>query len=938
MTNFPPFFSMHLLRHRLQSPLFRDLMAVVLLLVMVLLFLGRGLQPGKIWLPLDIITHVWYPWKQPDLFMKDTQNLLMSDPVNYIYPIKEFAAASIRQGEYPLWNPYILGGYPFTYNTQAGLLYPLSLIYYLWPAAAAVNIVITLQMFLGAVFMYLYLRLIVTRRLAALGGAILFTFNGLMIIWLEWQVVYAAIIWLPLQLYAVERMVRYLTAGGEPLASASYAAARRWAIVAGVALAIPWLGGHWNWTLYTSMTLGVYLLWRFWPLWRQAQDRRWRAQLLTLVALPLFIGLALSLVQVLPAFNYLRQSHRQPLTFGNSLREGLWNRFVVFLIPNFFGSPAHKNWWGPVPTNYAETTVYLGILPLLLAGLAPFLRRDNLTHFYLAWGTLGGLWALGTPVYGLLYVLPVFNGLLPSRAAILVVFSLTVLTAIALDRLLVLDQPTRQRLGRMVLGLMGVLLLIALLYFAYYRADVVRTWVYLRPRTALFLLSLGVSGGLLGSRLRGWLSPTLFGWLVLIWLAGDLVTFGYRYNPVMPVSDLYPATATTDFLQQEAELFRLTTINDGLVYTPNTSLVPRLTNLSGYEPGVLRRVVNYVNMAEGESAVRVERKLIPLKGLNSPLLDLLNVKYFVTSADWYETTPVQGVAQEPVTGWQPLTPGTSIGQAFTMPDAGLHRLDVSLQPTGEPVGLVTVRVFIGDGGQELAHATLDSAAATQAGWYSFYFEAFPSDWGRVFYFTVTFEGAGGELALGMSDPATAGVAFVSYYLPRPQLAYEDGKTRIYLNEGYFPRAFAVPQAILATNEEEALAALQTHANDLDQVVILEPDSASQLVSLSASQPVTLSASQLVTITHYGLNRVELTADMAEPGFVVLGDTYYPGWQATIDGEKTPVYRANSIVRAVYVPAGQHTITFTFRPPDFIIGAFISGLTLFGSLWLWLRNK
>ncbi|MBP8060202.1 MAG: YfhO family protein, partial [Chloroflexi bacterium] len=81
---------------------------------------------------------------------------------------------------------------------------------------------------------------------------------------------------------------------------------------------------------------------------------------------------------------------------------------------------------------------------------------------------------------------------------------------------------------------------------------------------------------------------------------------------------------------------------------------------------------------------------------------------------------------------------------------------------------------------------------------------------------------------------------------------------------------------------------------------------------------------------------ELTADMAEPGFVVLGDTYYPGWQATIDGEKTPVYRANSIVRAVYVPAGQHTITFTFRPPDFIIGAFISGLTLFGSLWLWLR--
>ncbi|MBK9054210.1 MAG: YfhO family protein [Chloroflexi bacterium] len=125
----------------------------------------------------------------------------------------------------------------------------------------------------------------------------------------------------------------------------------------------------------------------------------------------------------------------------------------------------------------------------------------------------------------------------------------------------------------------------------------------------------------------------------------------------------------------------------------------------------------------------------------------------------------------------------------------------------------------------------------------------------------------------------------------------------------------------------------------------------QPVSLSACQPISrsafshaqLSVSQLisklkpVTITSYTLNHIELTADMAEPGFVVLGDTYYPGWQARIDGQRTHVYRANSIVRAVYVPAGQHTITFTFRPPDFIIGAVVSGLTLLGCVFVLLKR-
>jgi hypothetical protein len=260
-----------------------------------------------------------------------------------------------------------------------------------------------------------------------------------------------------------------------------------------------------------------------------------------------------------------------------------------------------------------------------------------------------------------------------------------------------------------------------------------------------------------------------------------------------------------------------------------------------------------------------------------------------------------------------------------MPDAGLHRLDLWLQSSGESTGMITVRVFTADQVLELAHATLDTAEVQTPGWYSFFFQAFPSEWGREFYFTVELDGTG-SLAIGLNNLVTEEMAFVTYYLPRPNLVHEDNKTRVYLNEGYFPRAFAVHEAVVVNNEEEALVALQAQSDNLDSIVIIELEGQPPPDIVPGQSPPSSDAGP-VTINHYSLNRVELVAEMAAPGFVVLGDTYYPGWQARVDGRKTPVFRADSILRAVYVPQGRHEIEFVFRPLDFIIGAIVSGLTL-----------
>ena len=47
--------------------------------------------------------------------------------------------------------------------------------------------------------------------------------------------------------------------------------------------------------------------------------------------------------------------------------------------------------------------------------------------------------------------------------------------------------------------------------------------------------------------------------------------------------------------------------------------------------------------------------------------------------------------------------------------------------------------------------------------------------------------------------------------------------------------------------------------------------------------------------------------------VVLSEIYYPGWTCTIDGQATEIARANYVLRAIKVPAGEHEVIMTFDP-------------------------
>lgn len=85
--------------------------------------------------------------------------------------------------------------------------------------------------------------------------------------------------------------------------------------------------------------------------------------------------------------------------------------------------------------------------------------------------------------------------------------------------------------------------------------------------------------------------------------------------------------------------------------------------------------------------------------------------------------------------------------------------------------------------------------------------------------------------------------------------------------------------------------------------------------------------------------VELASTLARSGLVVLADSFYPGWHATVDGVAAPIVATNHLFRGVPVPAGTHRVRFVYAPASVRIGGLLSvlGACLVVALWLWPRH-
>ncbi|HEY9778025.1 MAG TPA: YfhO family protein [Planktothrix sp.] len=159
-------------------------------------------------------------------------------------------------------------------------------------------------------------------------------------------------------------------------------------------------------------------------------------------------------------------------------------------------------------------------------------------------------------------------------------------------------------------------------------------------------------------------------------------------------------------------------------------------------------------------------------------------------------------------------------------------------------------------------------------------------------------------------------------------------TQINRIDNILPRAALFYDVALCVNKEAALALTADAKTNLFKTVAIERSEldVSTTHQASALHNAVASADKS-DIVAYQPMRVTISTKSDKPGFLMLNDTMYPGWNAYIDGSKTKLLHADYLFRGVFVPAGTHTLEFKYQPHWFYLGLLTAagGMLLLG-LW------
>ena len=171
---------------------------------------------------------------------------------------------------------------------------------------------------------------------------------------------------------------------------------------------------------------------------------------------------------------------------------------------------------------------------------------------------------------------------------------------------------------------------------------------------------------------------------------------------------------------------------------------------------------------------------------------------------------------------------------------------------------------------------------------------------------------------------------------------EENFLKIYQNLNYLPRAFLVESYRILKEEEDFSRVVQdiqdkTFHPAKEVLLYEEPwDKNSSELRVRSSELVKTKDKTVkkqekrqneVSIIDYRNNSIKLNVNTDRPKILVLSETYYPGWKAYVDGQEKKILKANFAFRAIPLSAGQHEVEFVYDPWTFKIGLYITLATI-----------
>ncbi len=855
--------------------------------------------------------------------------LARGDTYSYFYPYWDARNAALRAGELPLWTPYLFGGVPLLANPQPGTFYPLNWLTVPLSAPDGYKLSVLLHVVGAAWGACLLFRQTVSERYAAalLAGS-LYGAGGYLGAHVEQINQLQGLAWLPWLLLILHQALHQRRSAG-------------WWLLLTIVWALQLFSGHTQTVFISGVAMGGMVL--FDSLSTQRENFS-RAKIFahTLRRLGYLAGAAVAAVslavpQILPALE---------LT-GMSIRGGGFNvqeATAFSLPPTYLGQALLPRYDGLLFTEYVAT-IGLIALGLALIGTLNVRRKQG---FYVALLILGVLFAFGrfNPLYVLLANLPGFDLFrVPARWLSLFALSAAMLAGYGLVTL----QEGRVRRWQIALTGAGLLLLMAAGRLLPVAAVDAIGGVLPSNRTLLFW---GIAWLLLMSiacTLNRYHDQSRARWLTLLMcllVTGELflatrplpyndpvpreIYLGQRFTisqmqayaneqtipgRVLSISDLRfdPGDKTQLLahwerfgLDAQAQQIAFTAVKKQEMLAPNLPLTWDIPSIDGYGGGVLPTIYysQYVSLLLPETTPRnVDGRIGEVlarpacRGACLPGLEILRR----TGVQYLITDKVFDVAHEGLRYDTTLADYWYLGAKepdFVYTDVYLlHEAD--LQTT------VDETVLLPDGLQRsrLTWETLQTVLTTQ-----------PGD----------------VLAVTVADTRTGDFLELQ---PGDFQRVLSSDVKVYRLPGDVPRAYLSGAEITPDTWDGHESALE--------ILRVNP-SATVIHSNYYARSVTEPAGQ-VTVEHYSPTRVEISVQADSGGYLVLNDAYYPGWRATVNGDDTPIYRANVLFRAVQIGAGESQVVFEFVPQTWY-NALMTGVFLWlialagGAVWWWRTSR
>lgn len=555
------------------------------------------------------------------------KNYLMSDVIMVVLPVKLLTINLIKTNILPLWNPYILNGTPLLANIQAAVLYPVNIFYFFLSFKQAYNAYILSQLFLGFVFMYLFLRSIKISAMYAYMGAFAFAFSSFFIGWLTWGTLGHAFVWLPLILFAIEH---YFVKQHKV-----------YIVLISLGLTMSLLAGH------TQTTISLLIATLFYLAIKTVNSRSWKKSIH--VSTGLLLAFGISALQLIPTAELYMQSVRESVSDINFFRGTTLNASSYFMaiFPDFFGNPVTRNWWGKI--NYAESALYFGAVAFYFSLYFLINPKRIKNEIYLFAGGLmliGILLSTDNIISYLVYLakIPVLSSGTFARYS--VIFIVGGVIAAAYGFYLYVQDIKKE--DYRVINMLNSLCTAVLLFFWLVLLIKMSPKSYLENASIIrrnMILPTLLIGFIIGASLflqimnrflfiRRLKLKSIFPIFVLLLLSIETFRFVHKYMPFSPEVFIYPPHAL---------LTKLQTLKDGRYYQylpANVNSYYKISGIEGKEPLYNKYLGELASTgATGKIALGDRTGIMFPDGMyKARIFDLFSMKYVVDKTDNYRNS------------------------------------------------------------------------------------------------------------------------------------------------------------------------------------------------------------------------------------------------------------------------------------------------------------